>query len=153
MSEAMSNGQVTLDVLPQKPVFLITEKERLSFTFAESTFWYRRLPPSKRHELLTMHAQRGTFDLQSVAGLQLAIATYCIRGWENVLDANMQPVPFLEEVIPYLPWEVIQRMDQLAMETSPDQLMERYTRFLTAASSSSPPAPASPSPAGIVERN
>jgi hypothetical protein len=148
-----TNGQATPATPLKKPVFLITDKERLSFTFEESTFWYRRLPPSKRHELLTTHAQRGTFDMQGVAGLQLAIATYCIRGWENVLDAQMQPVPFLEEIIPYLPWAVIQRIDELAMETSPEQLRERYTDFLMHASPSSPLAPASPLPVGTAERN
>jgi len=85
--------------------------------------------------------------------LQLAIATYCLRGWENVLDANMQPVPFLEEVIPHLPWAVIQRIDELAMEVSPDQLRERYTDFLMHVSPSSPLAPASPLPAGTVASN
>jgi len=148
-----THGQARPETPLKKPVFLITEKERLSFTFEESTFWYRRLPPSKRHELLTTYAQRGTFDMQGVAGLQLAIATYCIRGWENVLDAQLQPVPFLEEIIPYLPWAVIQRIDALAMETSPEQLRERYTDFLMHASPSSPLAPASPLPAGTAERN
>lgn len=125
---------------PQRPVFLITDRERLSFTVDDSTFYYRRLPPSKRHELLTTHAQRGVFDAQALAALQLAIASYCIRGWENVVDASMQPVPFLEEIIPCLPWAVIQKMDELALESSPEQLRERYTDFLAHASPSSPPA-------------
>jgi len=153
MAEDSSNGQAALSPPGKRPVFLITDKERLSFLVDDARFYYRRLPPSKRHELLTVHASRGVFDLQGVAGLQLAIATYCIRGWENVLDATMQPVPFLEEVIPYLPWAVIQRIDELAMQGSPEELLERYTAFLTAASPSSLPQPACPSPAGPVGHN
>lgn len=153
MTESTNHGQTSPDAPQKKPVFLITERERLSFQIDESTFYYRRLPPSKRHELLTTHASRGLFDAQGLAALQLAIATYCIRGWENVLDATMQPVPFLEEIIPSLPWAVIQKMDELALESSPEQLRERYTRFLTDASPSSLPAADNASLAGTVERN
>jgi hypothetical protein len=144
----MSEGQD----LP-RPVFLITDRERLSFTVDEATFYYRRLPPSKRHELLVTHSQRGLYDAQTLAALQLAIATYCLRGWDNVLDANLQPVPFLEEIIPCLPWSVIQRMDELAMESSPEQLRARYQDFLATGSLSSPLARVNPLPVGDVGSN
>ena len=68
----------------------------------DTTFFYRRLPPTKRRDLLAEYAVRGTFDATAVLGLELAVAQHCLRGWENLLDAEGKQVPFLEEVIPVL---------------------------------------------------
>ena len=76
----------------------------------------------------------------SVLGLELAIAQYCIRGWEHLLDAEGKPVPFLEEVIQYLPLTIIQRVGELALDTSPDELMARFQGFLPNSTASSVPA-------------
>ena len=123
----------------KKYVVLISPTEKLSFTVDETTIIYRRLPPSKRRDLLAEHSVRGTFDAMSVLGLELAIAQYCIRGWEHLLDAEGKPVPFLEEVIPYLPLTIIQRVGELALDTSPDELMERFQSFLPNSTPSSAP--------------
>jgi hypothetical protein len=114
----------------KKYVVLISPTEKLSFMVQDTTIFYRRLPPSKRRDLLAEHSVRGTFDATSVIGLELAVAQYCIRGWENLLDAEGKQVPFLEEVISYLPVSIIQRVGDLALDTSPDELMARFQSFL-----------------------
>lgn len=152
MPEAL-NGQVTLPPSTQRPVFIITEKERLSFMIGETTFHYRRITPSKHSELRAAHTERGLFDEQALRNFLVDIATYCLCGWENLRDLQMQPVPFLPEVIPHLPFAVLEQLDQVVLEPSPDELMARYLRFLTDASPSSPPPPATPSPAGPAGSN
>ena len=124
----------------KKYVVLISPNEKLSFMVDETTIVYRRLPPSKRRDLLAEHSVRGTFDAMSVLGLELAIAQYCIRGWEHLLDAEGKQVPFLEEVIQYLPLTIIQRVGELALDTSPDELMARFQSFLPNTIRSSVPA-------------
>ena len=152
MADAL-NGQVTLPPSDQRPVFIITEKERLSFTVGETTFLYRRITPSKHSELRAAHTERGLFDEQARRNFLVDIATYCLCGWENLRDMEMHAVPFLPEVIPHLPFAVLERLDQLALEPSPDELMERYLRFLEGSSPSSPPPPATPLPAGPAGNN
>lgn len=114
----------------KKYVVLISPNEKLSFMVEDTTIVYRRLPPSKRRDLLVEHSVRGTFDAMSVLGLELSIAQYCIRGWDNLLDAEGKQVPFLEDVIQYLPLTIIQRVGDLALDTSPDELMARFQSFL-----------------------
>lgn len=124
----------------KRPVFLIGLNERLSFTVGDTTFWYRRLPPSHRIALQREYSERGILDTYGAMGMLVAIGRYCLRGWENLLDAEGTPVPYLEEVVEYLPLSVLQQLDQLVMQESPDQLMERYQAFLTNGSASSVPA-------------
>jgi len=152
MADAL-NGQVTLPPSDQRPVFIITEKERLSFTVGATTFLYRRITPSKHSELRAAHTERGLFDEQARRNFLVDIATYCLCGWENLRDMEMHAVPFLPEVIPHLPFAVLEQLDQLALEPSPDELMARYLRFLTDGSPSSPLRPATPSPAGPAGSN
>jgi hypothetical protein len=148
-----TNGQVTLPPSNQRPVFIITEKERLNFTVGDTTFHYRRITPSKHSELRAAHTERGLFDEQARRNFLVDIATYCLCGWENLRDMQMQPVPFLPEVIPHLPFAVLEQLDQLCLEPSPDELMARYLRFLTDNSPSSLPGQDSPSPVGPVGSN
>lgn len=124
----------------KKYVVLISSTEKLHFMSDDTTIYYRRLPPSIRRDLLAEHSVRGTFDAMSVLGLELAIAQYCIRGWDNLLDGEGKQVPFLEEVIQYLPLTIIQRVGELALDTSPDELMERFQHFLPNSTVSSVPA-------------
>jgi hypothetical protein len=124
----------------KKYVVLISPNETLRFLVDDTTIIYRRLPPSKRRDLLAEQSVRGTFDARAVLGLELSIAQYCIRGWENLLDAEGKPVPFLEEVIQYLPLTIIQRVGELALDASPDELMERFQSFLPNSTPSSVPA-------------
>lgn len=114
----------------KKYVVLISPNEKLRFMVDDTAIIYRRLPPSKRAALLMEHSVRGTFDATAVLNLELAIAQYCIRGWENLLDADGKQVPFLEEVIPHLPLTIVQRVGDLALESSPDELMARFQSFL-----------------------
>jgi hypothetical protein len=134
-----TNGALTLPPAQQRPVFIITEKERLTFTVGETTFTYRRITPSKHSELRAAHTERGLFTEQARRNFLVDIATYCLCGWENLRDQQMQAVPFLPEVIPHLPFAVLEQLDQLVLEPSQDELMARYLRFLTDASPSSPP--------------
>ena len=152
MAEA-SNGALTLPPSNQRPVFIISEKERLSFTVGDTTFQYRRITPSKHSELRAAHTERGLFDEQARRNFLVDIATYCLCGWENLRDMEMRPVPFLPEVIPHLPFAVLEQLDKLALDPSPDDLTARYLRFLTDSSPSSPPGPDSPSPAGRADSN
>jgi hypothetical protein len=124
----------------KKYVVLISPTEKLRFMVGDTAFFYRRLPPSMRRDLMAEYSVRGTFDAKGVLGLEVAIAQYCIRGWENLLDAEGKQVPFLEEVIPVLPVAVIQQVGELALDASPDELMERFQSFLPNSSVSSVPA-------------
>jgi hypothetical protein len=110
----------------KKPVFIIGVNERLSFPVGDSTFFYRRLTPSKHTELRNEYTDRGLFDEQARKNFLVAIASYCLTGWENVLDGQMQQVPFLVDVIPYLPWAVLEKLDQVAMQESPEELVARF---------------------------
>ena len=139
-----TNGQVTLPPSHQRPVFIISDKERLSFTVGETTFLYRRITPSKHSELRAAHTERGLFDAQARRNFLVDIATYCLCGWENLRDRQMEAVPFLPDVIPHLPFAVLEQLDQLALDPSPDELTARYLRFLTDSSPSSPLGPDSP---------
>lgn len=122
--------------MENRPVFLIGNNERLSFQIGDTTFYYRRLPPSHRYALQREYSERGVLDAYGALGMLVAIGRYCLRGWDNVLDAEGKPVPYLEEVVEYLPLVVLQRMNELALEESPDVLMERYQAFLTHSSPS-----------------
>lgn len=141
-----TTGQAQPETPLKKPVFIIGPNERLSFTVGESTFYYRRLTPSKHTELRSAHTERGLFNEQARHNFLVDMATYALSGWENVRDGHMQPVPFLPEVIPYLPWAVLERLDQVVLHESPDELVERYQRFLTDASPLSPPPQENPLP-------
>jgi len=125
-----TNGQATSETPRKKFVVLISPNEKLSFLVDETRFIYRRLPPSKRHAILSEHSVRGLYDTTSVIGIQIAIAQYCLRGWEHLLDAEGKPVPFLEEVVEHLPLDVLERVTALSLEASPDELMERFESFL-----------------------
>ena len=121
----------------KKYVVLISPNEKLRFMVGDTTFFYRRLPPTKRRDLLAEYAVRGTFDATAVLGMELAVAQHCLRGWENLLDAEGKQVPFLEEVIPALPHSVIQQVGELAQDASPDELLARFESFLPSATVSS----------------
>ena len=108
------------------PVFLISPIERLRLEVGDTTFWYRRLPTGKRAELIRAHLGSGLVDAPGATALELAIAQYCIRGWDNLLDAHRAPIPFLEEVIEHLPLEVLQRVNELAHESSPQTLVDLW---------------------------
>ena len=94
MPEA-SERAVTLPPSNQRPVFIISDKERLSFTVGDTTFQYRRITPSKHSELRAAHTERGLFDEQARRNFLVDIATYCLCGWDNLRDMEMRPVPFL----------------------------------------------------------
>lgn len=108
------------------PVFLISPTERLKLEVGETTFWYRRVGAGKRNDLIRAHMGDDTPNVRGYTAFELAVAQYCLRGWENLLDANHQPIPFLEEVIEHLPLEVLQMVNALANETSPKDLVDTW---------------------------
>lgn len=121
----------------KKPVFLISPTERLSFTVGDSTFYYKRLTPTRHTELRAAHTERGLFDEQARRNFLVEVASECLLGWDNVLDGQMQPVLFLVEVIRYLPWAVLQRLDDVVMQESPEELVSRFFALSTNGSRSS----------------
>jgi hypothetical protein len=106
------------------PVFLISPTERLKLQVGETTFLYRRLGAGKRNDLVRTHMGDDTPNVRGYTAFELAVAQYCLRGWENLLDAEEKQVPFLEEVIEHLPLEVLQMVNALANETSPKDLVD-----------------------------
>lgn len=124
----------------KKYVVLISPNEKLHFQVDDTTFIYRRIPPSKQIEIVAEHSTRGVFDNNGLTRFGLAMAQYCIRGWENLVDAEGKQVPFLEEIIAHLPLNVLSRVSELAQQTSPEEVMERFFALSPNSTASSDPA-------------
>ena len=134
-------ADTTTETPSRGPVFLISPIERLRLEVGDTVFWYRRLPAGKRAELIGAHLGSGLVDARGATALELAIAQYCIRGWDNLLDANHKPIPFLEEVIEHLPLEVLQKVNELAHESSPQTLVDLWRAQRQAPSTLETPTP------------
>lgn len=124
----------------KKYVVLISPTEKLSFMVDDTRFYYRRLPPSVHCVLVDEHTVRGVFDTNAALRFQVAVAKYCIRGWENLIDAEGKPIPFLEEIIEHLPREILKQIGDLAEEASPEEVMQRFFASSTSVGLSVGPA-------------
>jgi len=115
------------------PIIMISSKEKLAFRMSdddESVIYYRRLPPTKRAELVQKHTAFG--DINNLA-CQVDMCKYCIRGWEHLYDADEQEIPYTEEAIEDLPTPVILRLMEKINESSPVEIIKNFRKRLNGA--------------------
>lgn len=117
------------------PIIIITGKERLAFKIAdddETTIWYRRLPPTKRSELVQKHTVMG--EINNLA-CQIDMVQYCVLGWEGMLDSEGNDVPYTKESIENLPTPIILRLMDRVNESSPVDIINNLKKRQNGASS------------------
>jgi hypothetical protein len=54
------------------------------------------------------------------------VARYCLIGWDNLVNHEGTPIPFLEEVIDYLPGEILSALSTRAFAPAPEEVMARF---------------------------
>ena len=99
-----------------KGIRLISGQERLAYSFGESTIWYRRIPSDVYRQIAHRHTRRGEEDTRAIID---AVFAYCVLGWEHVLDADDEAVPFSQEALACLPEEVRGEMVTLLFAARP----------------------------------
>lgn len=86
------------------PLHLIQEDERFEYKGEGFTIYYRRIPGSKRAEILKKHTRRqGAVDIGDAT---LEMMKWCIRGWDGVNMAG-EPVEFKTGLVERIPDDIL----------------------------------------------
>jgi len=78
-------------------VKLLSEKEKLSLRIGETVFYYRRIRPSERKNIIDKYTVRGKIENMGAAVVDML--RLCVTGWDGVLDENDNEVPFDSELL------------------------------------------------------
>lgn len=85
-------------------VTLVDERERIKFEYKGSAFWLRRADTKEKGRIRKAHTTmiKGVehTDFGAVAD---ALLSFCVLGWENVVDIHGKQIPFSTDVLPRLP--------------------------------------------------
>ena len=108
------------------PIFIVRDKERFAFRISDddpSVIYYRRIPPTKRAELVAKHTMMG--EVNNLA-CQVEMCEYCVVGWEQLYDYEGNEITFSSEEIKGLPTEIILRVMTRINESSPEQAIKNW---------------------------
>ena len=154
------------------PIILRSTAERLPYEHDGVTIFYHRLTYTERAEVIHLAQTRGEVDMSAV---WLETAQRAIDGWDDqVVDADFHPIPVphrainvvqgvdanfrpLEDhrrqiaaIVSYFPPVVIERIGMLALEDTPDFLLDAWRKLWPENSGLPVDGPAMSLPASIV---
>jgi len=84
-------------------VKLISDDERLVLHSHGAKFYYRRIRPVERQNIIKKHTKRGEVDWGAASMEMLRL---CVKGWEGVGDENGE-IPYRPELLEDLPEEIL----------------------------------------------
>jgi len=84
-------------------VKLIKDDERLVLYSHGAKFFYRRIRPVERQNIIRKHTKRGDVDWGAASMEMLRL---CVKGWEGVGNEDGE-IPFSPELLNDLPEEIL----------------------------------------------
>lgn len=96
---------------------IIKDDERLSVTIEGATFYYRRMPATRRGRIVDHHSNKRT-GMVAWGKATIAMLDDSLLDWSGVIEPDGTPIPFSKELIPYLPdsvqTEIMERLNENA---------------------------------------